>query len=455
MAAGYGFYCASGLKNLLYILSTTVTTFFAGLYIGKGQKVSEEDDETEGNNTNCRLILAVTLIFNFGLLIFSKYFSPFGMQIESDFNSMFNFSYLGFLVPLGILFYTLQSSSYIIDIYRKKITPEKNIFKYALFVSYFPQLMMGPISKYSELETQFFEPEGFDWADLKYGIQLMMWGYFKRMIIADRLAIFTGYLLQTYSENGGLVIFFTIFIYGLQLYCNFSGGVDIAIGSSKTLGINLSEGFKRPFFAVTVSDFFTRWNISLQRWMKDYLFHPISIWNGFRKNALLSRCVATIIMFLAVGLWYGFEWQFAAYGLFYGILISLGMITEKTFVEIGEKVKINPNNLILRILGVLRTIFLVTISSYFLWSDSIAHALDMLRKTFINPLPALFFARDTGLKTSDLIILSASVIILTAVSVVQEKGYSIREILEEKNRFVQGLSVFAMLFILTFFGIYS
>ena len=471
LLSSYGFYYVSGASNFIFIITTTVTTYFAGELMHRVRKKLSDggrESKAEVKKTN-RRILAFSLIINFGILLFLKYFNFFGDTI--NFAGRTSIPHLNLLLPLGISFYTFQSASYMIDVYRGKTEPCKNMFKYALFVSYFPQIIQGPINKYDELAGEFFEPDGFDWANLKYGIQLMMWGYFKKMIIADRVAVLVDHVFANYTEYGGAVIFFSVFIYSIQLYCDFSGGIDIAVGASQTLGIRLTENFKRPFFAVNIEDFWRRWHISLSRWMKDYLFYPLSLSKGFTKlgrftrkafggniGKLLPACISTIIVFLAVGMWQGPNWKFIIYGLWNGILISLAMLFKKTFIKAEEKLHIKQDSIPMKAFGILRTTFLITLGRYFTRAESTEHAFLMLKKTFSSFLPTELFSNkilEMGLEQKDLITAAAAILILLIAGIIQENNYSIREILEERHIFIQNAATFTMLIILTYFGIYA
>ena len=472
LCAGYGFYYVSGIKNFIFILATTITTYITGKMLHKTrEQLPDSDKETKARvKKKNRIILAISIIFNFSILLFLKYFNFFGDTVNFI-TGRDSVPYLNLLLPLGISFYTFQSVGYMIDVYRGKTEACTNIFKYALFISYFPQIIQGPINKYDELKEELFYSEGFDWDNLKYGIQLMLWGYFKKMIIADRLSVLVDHVFANYGEYGGFVIFFSVFMYSIQLYCDFSGGIDIALGASKTFGINMTENFKRPFFAVSVEDFWRRWHISLSRWMKDYLFYPLSLSRGFTKMGRLTRklfgnnvgklmpaCIATVIVFLAVGMWQGPDWKFIAYGLWNGLLISLGMLFKRFFISASARLHLKPDNFGMRILGMLRTIFLITIGRYFSRADSTMQAFSMLKRTFTVPVPSELFSNQIlalGLDLENLITVAVAIIIMLVVGIIQEKGYSVREILEERPAFLQTLAVLVILIILTFFGIYS
>lgn len=396
-----------------------------------------------------RRVLAAALCLNFLTLAVFKYLD----WLLSGVNSLialtgsgFSFRPLGLLLPLGLSFYIFQTSGYLIDVYRGKVQAEHNVFKYALFAAYFPQMIQGPIHRYQELQPRLFAEHPFRAENLRDGIELMLWGMLKKVLIADTLAAGVAELYGNYAAYNGIVVFFGAALYCLQLYCDFSGGIDIVRGVSTMFGIELGVNFRRPYFATSVDDFWRRWHISLGEWMKDYVFYPLALsrWlprfcKRFRKHLgqrvgkLLVPCISTVVVFLLVGIWQGPGLQNIAYGLWNGLLMSGAMLCAPLF----EKWK--HNGRLMHVFRILRTCFLVTIGRFFSRADSLASAWGMLRHSFTHCLwnlsPGAFLSFGLDLRGYLTVFLAG--LILFFVSYRQEKGVHIRQSLAQKKPVVQ------------------
>lgn len=460
LVASYLFYAVAGIKLIFFLLLTTVTTYFAGLLLSRWK-----------NKTRKKWLLAAVLLFNFGLLAFLKYYNfaiaglnlilaPAGFALPS----------FSLLLPLGISFYTFQSAGYLIDLYRGKYQAETNPAKFALFVSFFPQIIQGPISRFDQLAPQLTAPHALDFDQLKYGIQLMLWGYFKKIIIADRAVVVVNTVLDNFTSHSGSIIAFAVFFYCLQIYCDFSGGIDIVRGTAQMLGINLRENFRRPYFATSLADFWRRWHISLGDWMRDYLFFPLSLAKPFYKlgkrtrklfpgklGKIIPTSLASFIVFFTIGIWHGANLKYIAFGIYNGLLISFAIVIEPYMKNFLQKVQINPQGPFWQIIQIISTNFLVFIGRYFTRAASLGAALQMLKKTFfffqasaINSGALL----DLGLTKLDYLLVLCGSLIILGVGFAQEKGTSIRKTLEQKNWAFQWALVMVTLFVLVVFGIY-
>ena len=325
LAASYGFYAARGLAGLPFILLTTATTWLGALRIGRIAQVlkarlkAEKETLTPQEKKRLRaktqnrqrVWLAAVLLINFALLAVLKY--------TDDVLGWFGALPLGLLLPLGISFYTFQSMGYLIDVYNGKVAPERNIARFALFVSFFPQLIQGPIGRYGDLAPQLTEPHDFDWDDSERGVLLILWGLFKKMVIADRAVPLVNAVFSAQAgEYGGAVAAVGVLFYAVQQYCDFSGGIDLVAGIAQLFGIRLAPNFKRPYFAVSLGDFWRRWHISLGSWMRDYVFYPFALTRPVTKlskaakgrfgahfSRALPAVLGNILVFLLVGVWHG------------------------------------------------------------------------------------------------------------------------------------------------------
>lgn len=278
----YLYYIAGGPRYVVFILFSTLVTWLMALLIEKA--------EGKENHKGARKLLILGLILNFGMLGIVKY-TNFAVE---NINALLHLNLRGIqlLLPLGISFYTFQSSGYLLDVYWKRCKAERHSLKYALFVSFFPQILQGPIGRYSRLADQLYAEHRFEGNNIIRGFERILWGFFKKMILADWAAAFADAIFEDPAKYNGVALLGVLF-YTIQLYADFSGGMDVVIGIASMFGIKLDENFKRPFFAVSITDFWHRWHITLGTWMKDYVFYPVTLsgWMGkFGKWG--KRCLA-------------------------------------------------------------------------------------------------------------------------------------------------------------------
>jgi alginate O-acetyltransferase complex protein AlgI len=471
LVSSYMFYLFSGFIAFFFILFTTVSTFYTGKFLGRAneayaalpkEELSREEKKKLKSDVQKkkRRILVAALLANFGILAFIKYFD-YGMNlIDSLFHT--TAGRFDLIMPLGISFYTFQSMGYLIDVYRGKVDPDKNIYKFALFVSFFPQIVQGPISRYDELAHQLFKGHAFDWDRVKNGGLLILWGFFKKMVIADRVAIVVNQVFSNYTEYQGLTIVFSVVMYTLQIYADFSGGMDVARGTAQMFGIGLANNFKRPYFARTVPEFWRRWHITLGTWCRDYIFYPLSLSKAFGRIGKKSRklfgnyigklmpvLMAQMIVFITIGIWHGSSFKYVAFGIYYGILIILGILFEPVFANIMKKFNIKTNNFSWKLFQILRTFSIVCIGRYFSRAATFTTAISMMKASLNDIQPYAFYKHDLfnlGLDTQQFIILAFAVIVLFAISVMQEKGIQVRNSLEKQNIVFRWTVYFALIF---------
>lgn len=249
-------------------------------------------------------------------------------------------------MPLGLSYFIFQSVGYVIDVYRGKLPAQKNPLKYGLFVSFFPQMVQGPISRYDQLAPQLLAERSLDWRDLKFGIQLCLWGYFKKLVIADRAAVLVNAVITENCPYGGAVIASGILFYCIQLYCDFSGGIDITRGVARMFGIDMAENFRRPIFAMSLTEYWRLRHITLGAWMRDYVFYPLSLSKAFGRlsrwarthirgtgGKIFATSLATFIVYLIIGIWHGANFRYIAFGLWNGVLITASLLLERTFLR--------------------------------------------------------------------------------------------------------------------------
>ena len=432
LAFSYLYYGSHGAGLLGYLLFTTVTTYVAGRCI----------DRIEEKKTQ-KAIVVITLMLNFGMLGVLKYLNFIILNVNRIFQG--HLSFLELALPIGISFYTFQSMGYLLDVYWKKTKAEKNLLRLALFVSFFPQILQGPIGRHSRLASQLYAQHRWDWRRAEEGIQRILWGFFKKMVLADTAAPFVTDLFDDYQKYPGLAIF-AVLAYSIQLYGDFSGGIDIVIGIGKLFGITLDENFKRPYFARSITDFWHRWHITLGTWMKDYVFYPVSLsrWmNRFGKWAkkILGRstgrtlpiCLANLIVFFVVGVWHGAAWKYIIYGVYNGGIIAFSGLMAPQYRKWKKICHIQEKSKGWHIFQIIRTFLLVNISWFFDRADTVPQAFAMMKNSVTqwNPSQLLNIPIGQGGTTNytayALLILIAGVILLFVFSYFEENGNSLFE----------------------------
>ncbi len=427
LLASFGFYASYDPRMPVVVLLDAILAYAAGLFLAP--------------TVNLRFrspLLVLSLVLNFAPLAAFKYWNlPFGF------------------VPLGISFYILQAASYMIDVYNGKYSAEVNPARFVLFMTFFPQAIQGPINRWDNLGPQLFDGSKFDAENIRFGLQLMIWGLLKKVLVADTLRVFVDRVFVDYHSLGGAVIFTAVALYCIQLYADFSGGIDVARGAAEMFGIIMAENFRQPYLATSIDDFWRRWHMSLSSWMRDYIFYPLALWRPFGR--LGRRCrrafgheigkavpvaLATVITFLAVGVWQGPGWSNVAYGLWNGGLMALSLLA-RPFT--GKASYTGKRGGPARCSGVLRTLLLVCIGRYFSRAETLSKALHMLKKTVT--VRAIYQFTDGTLGNLGLtftaVALAAPVCLMWLwVSFMRERGVSPRAYLAEKPASLQ----FALLF---------
>lgn len=485
LLSSYFFYLYASVKFLAFILITTITSYYAAIYISdKNKKESIVGADKEVDVAQRKLLkanikkqkkraLVFLLVLNFGILVFLKYFGFFASNVNAILESISVASRVpsfNLILPLGISFYTFQTMSYVIDVYWGKVEAERNIGKVALFVSFFPQIIQGPIGRFKDLAPQLYEERGFDYRNFKFGLQLMLWGYFKKMVIADRVAIIADYVFEHYLDVSGAGVIVGVFLYAIQDYTDFSGCIDIARGCAKAMGIDMAENFRRPYFSKTVPEFWRRWHMSLGAWMKDYVFYPFSLTKSMRNLGKFAKgkwgkfmgrtlpvALGNVLVFFLVGVWHGSSWNYIVWGLFYGILIALGSLLKPTFNTINEKLHINVKSKGFMLFQIARTFWITCVGCIIFRADGLVAAWQVFVKSlhiFSFPPSMSTELLTFGLNKSNYLLLAVALVILFVVDVMQER-FSVREWVEKKPIVVRWtLYLGAILFVIVF-GMYG
>lgn len=401
------FYATLGKASLIYIIISTLTTYLAGRCIKKCK--------------NKKVILIGTLVLNLGILYFMKNYIFIGNIFEN------------IVAPIGISYYTFQVVSYIIDVYKEKYEPEKNILKYFLYTMYFPYLSIGPINRYDDIsKTLYLEDKKIDLKEVYYGILRIVLGFFKKLIIANRINTVIGTITSDITVYNGAYALFAMILYSIEIYCDFSGGIDIVIGFSRTLGIKIKENFDKPYLSTSVKEFWRRWHISLGAWFRDYVYIPL----GGSRCSNLRNSLNVIIVFTLSGLWHGVN--YVIWGLAYGIIMCI------------EKLKKKEH----KILDVIVTFLIVSILwSFYIWDSNIV-AMKMITSIFktFNLLDVVRNIAKLGLDVPNLIVLVIAIVSLFGFELNDKK---IKEKFEKRGIEIKILTVFLLILIVLTFGVYG
>lgn len=375
LISSYYFYMSWNVKYVVLILGTTVISYIAALLI-----------ERYNNERSKKFILGITLVTCFGVLFFFKYFNFISeslMTLVGRFSTESHFITLDLLLPVGISFYTFQTLSYVIDVYRKDIKAEHHFGIYATFIVFFPQLVAGPIERTKNLLPQIRSEKKFDYDQAIYGSYQILWGMFKKIAVADVVARYVDKAYADLSQCSGLDLWIVVFLFTIQIYCDFSGYSEIAIGSAKLFGINLMTNFDSPYFALSVKEFWNRWHISLSTWFKDYVYIPI----GGNKCSKVRNYFNLLLTFLVSGLWHGANWTFVIWGGIHGI----AQVIEKIFTSNYQRRKG-------RILKFISWIWVFTFCNFawiFFRADSFLDALFLIDRMFSSILNLQTFTYST------------------------------------------------------------
>lgn len=373
LVASYLFYMSWKASYVGLIAFTTLVDYYLALKIGKAPTKKRKKG-----------LLVLSLVVNLGMLAGFKYlnfFADSANMIFQAFNAPQPFSLVKILLPVGISFYIFQSLSYTIDVYRGYRKPEKHLGKFALYVAFFPQLVAGPIERSTSLLPQIHNPLPFDEQRLVSGLKLMLWGFFKKLVIADRLGMFVSYIYENPGQHNGIPVILGTMLFAFQLYCDFSGYTDIARGSARLMGYELMINFNRPLIARSLRDFWNRWHISLTTWFRDYLLYSLPY---IKEKKVITRKVYRnlVITFLLMGLWHGAAWTFVLFGLFHGLMLVLESITERPIHQFYERTHLSRFPKLIGAAGVLYTFSFLTLSLFFFRANSLSDGLLLLSNAF-------------------------------------------------------------------------
>ena len=421
LAGSVFFYLQFDKRYALFLLASILCTFLGALWISKAKKQNLR-----------KFLLGIVLFLNVGTLFCVK-FIPFCSVI----------------VPVGISFYTLQVCGYVIDVYRGKYQPERNVFKYATFASFFPLILQGPISRYDQLSTTLFAGRNrrLFYENVTSGAQLALWGFFKKLVIADRAGILANAVFGNVDKYSGVAVLLGVLCYTIQIYTDFSGCVDICRGVSKCFGVDVIDNFKQPYFSTSIQDFWRRWHIALSSWLKDYVYIPL----GGNRLGTARKYVNLLIVFFVSGLWHGVGFHFILWGLLQGVFQIIGTLTHPAKKRLCTILHVDPSATWFVWLRRLINFILINISWIFFRVNT---------RTIVNVFKAMFRMTASAemlpaLDLPDICVLALGVLLLIVVGYYREKGYSIRNQVAKCPLPVAWSLYLGLFLIVLIFGIYG
>ncbi|MEI6884166.1 MAG: MBOAT family O-acyltransferase [Bacteroidota bacterium] len=443
LAASYFFYLLWRIEFVLVLMTATLVSYYAALKMGeiriKKQRLK---------------YLVITLLINVGMLAFFKYlgfFTGILNELAGISGTDLKIPYYNILVPVGISFYTFQTTGYAVDVYRGMSKPEKNLGTYALFVSFFPLVLAGPIERGRKLLPQFYVEHPFDPEMFSSGLRLILWGMFKKIVIADRLSVFVNAILSEPDNFHGLQIGIAIVMKMMMVYADFSGYTDIAIGSARLMGFRLSPNFKRPFSAPSIQAFWSRWHITLTAWLRDYVYFSLpNKLKGKPSQWLLH--LNLVITFVLVGFWHGPYWGYIVFGFLNGSFMVLANLSKPFMTRFNSMSRLDKSPRLLEALNISATFMLICFSAFFFGSQTLSESVMMLRR-FID-----FSHTGTGilalLKFNDFILgILLVIFMLWFEYLIAVKSFANKFLAKPIS--IRFAAYLAMLFFILLFGMFS
>lgn len=485
VAASLIFVASYDILYLPFILFTAVSTWGAALIMARILSVrdayikehkatlsrEERKEYKEKAKKKLRLVLWAALLCNLGILCFLKY-ANFTIH---NVNQLFSIAadeadiLLDLVLPVGISFYTFMCVGYLVDVYREKYAADKSLLNVTLFASYFPSLVQGPFSRYDDLGKTLFVPHSFDSAAISSGLLRAVWGYFKKLVLADRVMIALNVIFDKPDEYSGAFVFAGIILYSIRIYADFTGGIDITLGFSEMLGIKLRENFVRPYFSKNIAEYWRRWHISLGEWFREYLFYPLSIWTPINKLAKRAKAkfgagfakripvyFSTILVWFVTGIWHGAAWNFIAWGMANCIVILISQELSPLCEKFHTKTGIGEDGVYGAFMMV-RTYLLMCCIRMFDCYATVGVTVSAFFSMFTKWNWHVLFdgsMLSLGLTVADYAVLLCGCVMIFVSSVMAERGNSIRERLG-KIPFGVPFAIVALILLTLVFGTYG
>lgn len=450
LLASYYFYMCWNAKYILLILASTIATYASGLLI-------ETIKRADYGEIQKKWVMAGSLVFNLGVLFYFKYVNfTLGTlsHVLAKIHIELNTPVFDVILPVGISFYIFQALGYTIDVYRDEICAEKNFFRYALFVSFFPQLVAGPIERSKNLLKQLAVPKKFSFENAREGLLLMLWGYFLKIVLADRIALFVDTVYGDYTTYGGVYLIVATIFFAVQIYCDFSGYSTIAMGVAKILGIELMENFDAPYLSTSVADFWRRWHISLTSWFKDYLYIPLG---GSRKGKV-HKYINKMIVFLISGLWHGASLSFVAWGCLNGVYQVIGEMLQPIRDKMVSLLRLNRKSLGHKLISAVGTFVLVDFSWIFFRAKGFLESFKIIKSLIHIWNPWILFdgsLYDCGLDGKNFRLMLVGILILFCSDLAKKRGIQIRKVVISQDYWFRWLFISCSIVAILLFGMWG
>lgn len=484
LAASYVFFWLISGPLVLYLIFTTVCIYLTGMWLAGSKRrcyeVTSGMSPSDGRKTTKQFIRKQKAFLTFVIVIhvlllailkYSKFFAGNINGVLALMDSPLSLSVPKIAAPIGISFYSLQAISYICDVFRNKIPADRNFGRVALFMSFFPQIMEGPICRYSDTAQQLYRGDSIKFQNLTFGIQRILFGLLKKIVIADRLNALVETTFGHYSDYNGTVSAIAAIAFTVQLYMEFSGTMDMVIGSAQIFSVKMPENFRQPFFSKTISEFWQRWHITLGTWFKDYIYYPVSMSPFSKKLTKKSRkklghfygpmLVSTIALFcvwFCNGMWHGSGWRYIFFGMYHFALITCGNLIKPAVKTINGKLGVSPTSAPYKAMQIFRTSILVCIGELFFRANGLRAGFAMTKQIVTDFSLETFTDRTLlklGLDARDYLIILATVAIIFVISVISEKGKDPRALVARQKLPVRWLIIFALIFWIIIFGAYG
>jgi D-alanyl-lipoteichoic acid acyltransferase DltB (MBOAT superfamily) len=441
-------------KYALLMLFSTVVTFLSGIVL---ERIKKSTLEEKKKTVRKKLAVAASLLLNLTVLFFFKYFN-FSLDILQKVFALVRINlevpHFDIILPVGISFYTFQALSYTMDVYRDDIYVEKNFFEYALFVSFFPQLVAGPIERSKNLLKQLAVPKKFDFEKAREGFLLMLWGFFLKLVLADRLAVFVDTVYGSYMEYGGWYLVVATVFFAFQIYCDFYGYSVIAMGAAKILGIDLMENFVAPYYAQSVTEFWRRWHISLSSWFRDYLYFPL----GGSKKGKVRKQLNRMVVFLTSGLWHGAQISYIVWGALNGLFQVVGDGLKPVREKIIKILQLNQNSTGHKVLRIVCTFTLICFTWIFFRADGMQQAIAIVNQMFIVKNPWILMDGSLyacGLDRQNFQLAIVGVIVLLVADYFKYKGIKIHQEIISQDYWVRWLVIVGSILVILVLGLWG
>lgn len=454
LACSYFFYMCWNPEYALLLLTSTAITYISGLLLASADHIENEKRHARRK----KMYVALSFASNLLILFFFKYYGFAASTVAKVFGKLgvtVSMPVFDVILPVGISFYTFQALSYTMDVYRGEVRAERNFFKYALFVSFFPQLVAGPIERSKNLLHQINEKHPFDADRVRSGLMLMIYGYFQKVVLSEYLGVVVDSVYNTYTERTGFQLVVATVFFALQIYCDFGSYSNIAIGAARIMGFRLMENFNTPYFAVSVADFWRRWHISLSTWFRDYLYIPLG---GNRKGKFRKWC-NLMIVFLVSGLWHGASWHFVAWGGINGVYQVVGEWLKPVREKIMNLFHVDRTVFSHKLSRILTTFVLVDISWVFFRAGSLRSAFDILKRMAGIGVDYWFTWTDNleamGLTMETRNLLAVCLLILFVVDLCKYNGIRLGAWLAKQGLWFRWLVYTVAIFGVLIFGMYG